>query len=466
MIKLKVSSIIGILCLVLFMPVPGVSNAADISTELEANILRKIERRLYPGLIIGIVDEQGARYYGYGEVALKGKLKPDKGTVYEIGSITKTFTATLLADMVLKEELDLNDPVQDFLPDSVKIPQRNGGQITLLQLSTHHSSLPRMPDNFSPANHHNPYADYTVQNMYDFLSSHTLTRDIGEKSEYSNLGVGLLGHALSLKAGTDYEKLVSERLLRPLSMDSSSITFTESMAERLAPPYEAINGELSPAENWDIPIFAGAGAVRSTAEDMLKYLAANIGLLESPLKSAMELAQQTRKDFGPRNAKIGLGWIIAGDDEYSYHWHNGGTGGYRAFAGMSIENKRGVVVLTNSTSDPDDIGRHLLNPSSPLIDAESPKERVAISLPEEQLQKLIGSYQLAPEFLIEFTVENSRFYTQATGQNKFEIFAESATEFFLKVVDAQVTFELDENQIATSITVHQNGRNTPGEKLD
>ncbi len=466
MFRFKARAILTILSCMFLLTVPEVSFAAEISAELEANILRRIERRLFPGLIIGVVDEQGSRYYGYGKVALQGEIEPNKDTVYEIGSVTKTFTATLLADMVLKGELSLNDPVQAFLPDSVVIPQRNGDRITLVHLSTHHSALPRMPSNFSPENQLNPYVDYTVQNMYDFVSSHTLTRDIGERGEYSNLGVGLLGHALSLKAEIGYEELVSERILRPLSMDSSAITFSDSMSERLAPAYAANGGILFQVENWDLPTFAGAGAIRSTAEDMLQYLAANIGLLDSPLNSAMELAHQPRGDFGAGNTKIGLGWIIVGEGDNSYHWHNGGTGGYRSFAGFSTVNKRGVVVLANSTSTPDDIGHHLLNPESPLADAEPPKERVAISLPEEQLLNLVGSYQLAPEFIVEFTVENGRFYTQATAQPRFEVFAESATEFFLKVVDAQMTFELDENEIATRVTLHQNGQNIPGEKLD
>ena len=140
MFKLKVQVILTILSCMFFLAVSQVSIAAEISAELETNILRRIESSLFPGLIIGIVDEQGSRYYGYGEVTLKGEIKPDKDTVYEIGSVTKTFTATLLADMGLKGELGLNDPVQAFLPDSVEIPQRNGDQITLVHLSTHHSA--------------------------------------------------------------------------------------------------------------------------------------------------------------------------------------------------------------------------------------------------------------------------------------------------------------------------------------
>ena len=465
MSKLKVRPITLILFLSLFLSVPKVSIAAEISEDLEANILKRIEWNMIPGLIIGIVDEQGMRHYGYGEVTLDEGLKPDKDTVYEIGSITKTFTSTILSDMSLKEEVSLNDPVQSLLPDSVEVPQRKGKQISLVQLSTHRSSLPRMPSNFSPENPKNPYADYTVQNMYDFLSSYTLKRNIGKKSEYSNLGYGLLGHALALQAETTYETLVSERILRPLSMDSSGINFTDSMSERLATPYAVRNGALSKDENWDIASLAGAGAIRSTTDDMLKYLSANIGLLDSPLRSAMKLAQESREEMSDGSDKIGLGWIVSKKGNDFYHWHNGGTGGYRAFIGMSIENKRGVVVLTNSTSSIDDIGFHLLNPNYSLNEPELQKERIEINLPEDQLQKLVGSYRLTRNFTIKFTVENGRLYGQGTDQPRFEVFAESPTQFFWKDVDAQVTFELDENDVGSRMTLHQNGRNLSGKKL-
>lgn len=444
---------------------PRVSIAKEISADLKANILKRIEWNMIPGLIIGIVDEQGMRHYGYGEVTLDEGLTPDKDTVYEIGSITKTFTSTILADMSLKEEVNLNDPVQSLLPDSVEVPQRKGKQISLVQLSTHRSSLPRMPSNFSPENPKNPYADYTVQNMYDFLSSYTLKRNIGKKSEYSNLGYGLLGHALALQAEMTYETLVSERILRPLSMNSSGINFTDSMSERLAPPYSISNGTLSKDENWDITGLAGAGAIRSTADDMLKYLSANIGLLDSPLRSAMKLAQESREDISGGRDKIGLGWIISKKGNNFYHRHNGGTGGYSAFVGMSIEKKRGVVVLTNSTTSIDDIGLHLLNPDYSLNEPELQKERIEINLPEDQLQKLVGSYRLTRNFTIKFTVENGRLYGQGTDQPRFEVFAESPTQFFLKDVDAQVTFELDENDVGSRMTLHQNGRNQSGKKL-
>src|SRR5262249_55292167 len=152
------------------------------------------------GIVVGLLDASGRR-----RILAVGV---DSNGVFEIGSITKTFTATALADMVEHGEVGLDDPVAKYLPDSVHVPTRNGKQITLLDLATQSSGLPRMPSNMTPQDPMNPYADYSVQQMYAFLAGYQLTRDIGASYEYSNLGVGLLGHALALKAGTSYETLV------------------------------------------------------------------------------------------------------------------------------------------------------------------------------------------------------------------------------------------------------------------
>jgi CubicO group peptidase (beta-lactamase class C family) len=167
-------------------------------------------------IVVGIVDANGRRVISYGSLAKDDKRRLDGDTVFEIGSITKVFTSLVLMDMVRKGEVALNDPVSKFVPASVKVPERNNRQITLADLSTQSSGLPRMPNNFNPKDPDNPYADYSVQQMYDFISGYTLTRDIGSQFEYSNLGVGLLGHVLTLRAGKSYEELVRARILDPL----------------------------------------------------------------------------------------------------------------------------------------------------------------------------------------------------------------------------------------------------------
>ncbi|UJP05358.1 MAG: beta-lactamase family protein [Nitrosomonas sp.] len=157
------------------------------------------------GIVIGIVEPAGRRIVAHGRFGIDDPRFVDGNTIFEIGSVTKVFTALLLADMVQHAEVALTDPIAKYLPEEVVVPQRGDKVITLVDLATHMSGLPRMPDHFAPVNPDNPYADYSVEQLYQFLSNHQLTRDIGTQWEYSNLGYGILGHILARRAGTDYE---------------------------------------------------------------------------------------------------------------------------------------------------------------------------------------------------------------------------------------------------------------------
>lgn len=336
--------------------------SADLSPALRENIEKRIEAGRNVGFIIGIIDAEGPRYYGFGRVGKNSDEVPNKDTVYEIGSIGKTFTATLLADMVVKGEVKLEDPAQTFLPESVTMPSHHYQAVTLEDLATHRSGLPRMPTNFDPADPLNPFADYEVNDLYEFLNNHELERAPGGERLYSNVGFGLLGHLLSLEAGMDYETLVATRIAGPLGMESTGIKLDTSMQHRLAPPYAYRDGELVPVKNWDVRTLEGAGALRSSAADMLRYLAAELGLASSPLDEAIALTQQVRGEF----PGIGLGWSVSGTEENKIYAHNGGTGGYRTFTGFSVADKRGVIVMTNSTDSPDDVGIHLMVEDYPL----------------------------------------------------------------------------------------------------
>jgi CubicO group peptidase (beta-lactamase class C family) len=406
------------------------------------------------GIVVGLVDEKGIRIISYGKPSLKSDQTVNGDTVFEIGSVTKVFTATLLADMVERGEVSLNDPISKYLPKSVKTPTRNGKEITLLDLSTQTSGLPRLPGNFAPKDIQNPYADYSVEQMYAFLSSYTLTRDIGSQYEYSNLGVGLLGHLLTLRAGKDYETLVRTRICQPLKMDSTRVKLTPEMQARLATGH---NPALLPVPNWDLPTLAGAGALRSTVNDMLKFVAANLGLNKSPLLAAMQMTHQSRHDTETPDLEIGLNWHILKKFDTVIVWHNGGTGGYHSFIGFDPKARKGVVVLSNSTNDIDDIGRHLIESQYPLAKVEAPKEHKAIKLEAKILDAYAGDYQLAPNFVITISREGDQFFAQATGQGKLELFAETETDFFFKVVDAQVTFVKGDKGQVTSLVLHQNG---------
>ena len=230
-----------------------------ISTkELPVEVVETIERRIannaFPSIAIALIDSTGTYYFNFGNSKDDGK-KVDENTIYEIGSISKVFTGILLAQQVLDSDLTLEDEINNFLPDSIVVPVIGDNEITLGTLTDHTSGLPRMPTNFAPANPNNPYADYTVKQMYDFISNYQPTRKVGSEYEYSNLAQGLLGHILSKNKNISYEKLMIETIADPLGMTDTRIELSERMKKKLALGHSG--GEI--VENWDIPTLAGAG---------------------------------------------------------------------------------------------------------------------------------------------------------------------------------------------------------------
>jgi len=436
-------------------PVPG-------DTEIESILRARIDQaKQSPAIVVGIIDEAGSRIIGYGKLET-GQARPNGNTIFEIGSATKVFTALLLADMVERGEVSLDAPISQYLPRSVQVPTRNGRQITLLDLATHTSGLPRLPDNFSPKNPEDPYADYSVEAMYAFLSGYTLPRDIGAEYEYSNLAVGLEGHILALKAGTSYEALVLQRICRPLGMTNTQITLSPELKTRLAAGH---NSAGQPVANWDLPTLAGAGALRSTANDLLKFLAVNLGLVKSDLWPAMKATHTARHSAGSPDMDIGLGWHISKKYGAGLIWHNGGTGGYHSFLGFDPNQKRGIVVLANSARRIDDIGFHLLEPRHQLAQFQPAKERHTISLPPETLRRYVGQYELAPGVFFSLRLQTNHLMARLTGQSYTEIFPESETEFFYKVVNAQLSFVKSSDGKVKSLVLHQNGADQPASKI-
>ncbi|HVT38877.1 MAG TPA: serine hydrolase [Gemmatimonadaceae bacterium] len=453
-----------LLALVLDAQAAAAQSQAFIADSAIHKILKhRVEAKRAAGIVVGTLDANGrSSIVAFGPADAGGTRPIDANSVFEIGSITKTFTATILADMVMRGEVKLDDPVAKYLPSDVHVPSRGGKQITLVDLSTQSSGLPRMPANFHPTDANNPYADYSVRQMYDFLSAYELTRDIGSRYEYSNLGVGLLGHALALRAGMSYEALVTARVLGPLGMTDTRITLTPSQRSRLAVGHD---NALRLVANWDLPTFAGAGALRSTTADMLKYLAANLDSTHGPLAKAIAFTHVSRHATDDPNLSIGLNWHILRRDGTQIVLHNGGTGGYHSFIGFDPARRVGVVVLANSSASIDDIALHLLDPRSPLAQAPAaPKPRVEIALDPAMLDRYVGDYELVPSFHIVITREGAALFAQATDQPKFQLFAESETNFFLKVVDAQVTFVKDAGGAATTLVLHQNGQDMAGKK--
>ncbi len=302
------------------------------------------------GIVVGVISNRGREIIGYGKFDKKDPRPVDGETVFEIGSISKVFTSLLLSDMVLKGEVSLSDPVAKYLPPSVHVPSRNGKQITLLDLSTHHSGLPRDPNNHGRG-------DYTPEQLYDFLNGYTLTRDPGEKYEYSNLAAGLLSYVLSLKAGTSYADLLRTRITAPLHLDHTSTVLTPAMQANLTPGHYANFGIATPIST---DVLQGAGAIRSTADDLLIFLAANMGLIKTPLEPAMKNMLSVRRSIGDPNIEIALAWLVfLGPNEMI--GHGGQTTGYQTFIGFEPRRKVGIVLLSNSAERIDDLARPILD---------------------------------------------------------------------------------------------------------
>ena len=410
------------------------------------------------GLVVGVIEPTGRRIVTHGRRAAADPRPLDGDALFEIGSITKVFTALLLADMVARGELALDEAVVKLLPADLKVPERGGRAITLLDLATHTSALPRMPANFAPKDPSDPYVDYSIGRLGEFLSTYALTRDIGSKYEYSNLGVGLLGLALARRSGLDYEALVRARITAPLGMADTRIALTPALQGRLTAGHDA---ELTRVSDWHLSeAFAGAGALRSSANDLLIFLAANLGYEATPLAPAMADMRKVRRPIG-ENSEIALGWHILKRAGGEIVWHNGQTGGYYSFAGFDAKTRTGVVVLSNASADIGDIGFHLLDADIPLR-----KQRKEIAVDPKLLDGYVGRYQLAPNFILTVTREAGHLFVQATGQARFEVYAESERSYFYRIVDAQITFETGNQGQATMLILHQNGRDMPGKRME
>jgi len=456
----------------ILQPVPVLSN-----DEIREILVKRIDQQKQAvGIVVGVVEPAGRRIVAYGKLAHADPATLDGDTIFEIGSVTKVFTSLLLADMVNRKEVALDDLAAKYLPENVKLPERSGRSITLLDLSTHRSGLPPLPGNLKLMDPRNPPAGYSVNDLYQFLSGYSLPRDPGSEFEYSNLGAGLLGHLLAYRAGTDYETLIGTRITRPLSMPDTRITFSSSMKRRMATGHNAM---LAPVADSDLPTpLAGAGALRGSANDMLTFLEAFLGYREpgyreSPLAPAMKAMLEVRRPAG--QSEIGLGWLFYSTDGREIAWHNGGTGGFRSFVGYDPQERIGVVVLSNASTPGgvDDIGFHLLNPKLPLANPEPPRQHTEICIDPELLDHYTGRYQVTPNLIFEITRDGDRLFAkgfaQAAGQPialpGFELFAEGEKNFFARVADHRFTFETGPEGQATSLILHKAGLDLPAHRL-
>lgn len=412
------------------------------------------------------VDEKGARFVNYGTLGTDASTaQANEKTLYEIGSVTKLFVGVLLADAVKRGEVRLDAPISAYLPKNVKTPNFDGKEITLLDLATHTSGLPRLPDNLAPKNPADPYADFTAQNLYDFLSNHKLNRAPGAEYEYSNLGAGLLGHILSLRAKTSFDQLITTRIFKPLKMTDTSLALPAAKKARHA---EGLNAANQPTALWFFDSLAGAGAIRSTSEDMAKFIAAAAGITKTPLAQAFAEALKPQRQGQNKIVRIGLCWNKVDFKGTEIFWHGGGTYGFSSYLAIDPKAKKGAF-LANNTGKPDgaafleSVAFNFLNSQFPIQKPKPPKTDAAVKT--EILDKYLGEYELAPNFTITVTRDGAQLFIQATGQDKFEAYAETEEKFYLKVVEANFTFTKDASGKINGLIWRQEGQEIPAKKI-
>jgi CubicO group peptidase (beta-lactamase class C family) len=299
------------------------------------------------GMVIALLDDHGVKILQAGKLDNGTDQQVNADTLFEIGSVTKTFTSLLALDMAKRGELNLDDPVAKYLPSSVKVPSQGDKQITLLNLAVQDSGLPFNATNMVGRDEDKQYDTYDVEKMYAFLSGYALNDPPGKKFQYSNLGMSLLGHVFERVSHTNFESLVLDRICRPLRMDHTYVKPPPALKSRLAVGHDD-KGKRTP--DFNLQVMAPAGALHSTINDLVKYVAAEIGLTNSSLSPLMQQSQIIHHPDSPEFGKTAMPWYdqnVFNPPGTELLGHAGGTLGSATFIGYDINQRRGVVVLSN-----------------------------------------------------------------------------------------------------------------------
>ena len=347
------------------------------------------------------------------------------------------------------DELQLKDPVNKFLDGRAKIRE----DIQLFHLVTHTSGLPRSPDDFT--------MEYSKEQLYKFLSDYSFPKKIGKKFKYSNLGFGLLGHTLALKTGTSYEQLVLDRICRPLQMKDTSIQMSPEQSARHADGYDS-TGQKIPTRELPI-VYWSAGSLRSTLNDMLKFLKANLAPDRSRLGRAIKKTHKTHFPSSIPHTRTGMAWNITSTGISTVIWHEGQIQSHYAFIGLDQKQGVGTVILSSSGIPLTDIGIHILDSRQPITDYEPPRQK-KLEFDKSSFESFVGRYVARDNYTITLSKEDGRMFSQAGGMPKLEILPIAEKEFTVKGFNIKITFISDETGEITSLIIYQAGTEVKAQK--
>lgn len=445
---------LNLFCGALSFWLAAVSSAETPANLSEAEVRRFVEPLITAGrteaISVAVVTNGATRVIHMGDAGNQIGC-PDDRTVYEIGSITKVFTGILLAGLVVDEKINLSDAaVVEGSP--IELPSAGGQPIRWVDLSTHRSGLPRLPSNFQPNDHRDPYAAYDTARAAEFLQTLGSPKPPGSSDEYSNIAVSILGRLIADVAGKPYSDLLRDRVTATLAMNDTSIELTSSMQQRFAQPYQFKGVPNSPWTFADLP---AAGGIRSTLADMIRFAQAQLHPPENDLGKAIEVAWSRQAEPIGGGFANGLGWMIARDG--NTHWHNGGTGGFRSSIFVNRQLDCAVIVLANTADAPVDPLAERLVQRLAGLDVQPQQFDTDFKVPLEEMERLEGRYQLAPTFIFTVRVAGDRLLIEITDQPTQQVYAKANDVWFYKSVDAELHFDLPERGKSRSLSLHQDG---------
>jgi D-alanyl-D-alanine-carboxypeptidase/D-alanyl-D-alanine-endopeptidase len=396
--------------------------------------LRTVLERRFKGdrsgvCIAAAVIENGTTAQAYFCANAKSERSIDERTAFEIGSVTKTMTAALLAEIIRRGEIAIDDSLAKLLPPGTNVPSFNGTRITVGNIVTHTSGLPSFPWRITDMS--NPYARLTEADLLDTLAKTQLQCAPGSQREYSNFALMVLSYALAKHSGRDFETLLRERLLSPLGMNDTFIV-TRPSAVRVA---EGHFSNSRPTGPWDVHVdLAGAGGVRSTLPDMVRYLEGQLGMRDSSITPV--LAQTQEQIAGVGGQATSMAWeILSTENRRTFAMHPGGTGGFSSFFAFDRAAKHGVVLLSDTALTEVGglrrLGLHLLDPSLP---AGTP--RAVATADVKLIDALVGRYNLRTGLGIELRRRGDELTVQFDGELEFQLEYDTAREFYLSEFDA------------------------------
>ena len=408
-----------------------------------------------------------SRAYVCADPAMEARIGP--GSAFEIGSVSKTMTAALLAELIRRGEGSLDDPLADWLPEGTVVPAFEGQPILLRHVVTHTSGLPALPPGAPIASQADPYAAMSPEDVLQALGRVELTRAPGTGTEYSNFASMLLSLAVARRAGMDFERLADEWIFTPLGMEGAHVARAPAgvrVAEGHVP-----SGDATPPWTFHVDL-AGVGGVRATLDDMVAYVQGQLGQRDTPLRSAFDATQQLLDGDGGRG--FAMNWMVALLDGRSVHAHEGGTGGFSSLVAFDRDGGRGVVVLSDtamtSLGGLGGVGMHLLDDTLPL---DGPR---TVAEPDEALlDGLVGSW-LVHGMPMEVRRKGDTLEIQAAGQPAFELGYDSEGDFYPLQFDAVLRPSrnpdgsygfhwMQMGGVAPAVRVQADGRAAPVEKL-